>query len=162
MHTQTSYFRLTLYCFFIVAAYLLTTKQRPRPPITLPVPTPASTTAPCLPRDLPQHLATSATLASRPSRPASFPPLTTATPDLQCRGMFTTGNGDQDTVMVSDDYYWELSRKLSPLLMQDVTDASSNILGVHAFSGTRLQLMNGSLPYLPCTVRLHSPTSIHK
>ncbi|MPC09275.1 hypothetical protein E2C01_001880 [Portunus trituberculatus] len=37
--------------------------------------------------------------------------------------------------------------------MQDVTDASSNILGVHAFSGTRLQLMNGSLPYLPCTVR---------
>ena len=50
----------------------------------------------------------------------------------------------------ADNYYWELSRLLSPLLQEvEKTPEKENI---QAYSGTRLQLMNGTLPYLPCKV----------
>lgn len=108
MHYPSLIFRMTLYCFFIMAAYLLTTQQRPKPPITQhPTPTTASS-PPRLAHDPP---ASSAPAALLPSRSASFPTLTAAT-DQQCRGMFTTEKGHQNTLMISGKLE---SRLLFPL-----------------------------------------------
>ncbi|XP_071548367.1 uncharacterized protein [Panulirus ornatus] len=74
--------------------------------------------------------------------------------------MFSIDKGNSETVWNSDAPYTHLSHKLPPLLpaSQVVVNTSINTALVAMYPGTRLQLLGGSVPYIPCQVRQYNAT----
>ncbi|XP_050688659.1 uncharacterized protein LOC126981520 [Eriocheir sinensis] len=168
MTTPRTVTRMALYCFVTAGVFLLATLQRQRPPQPT---SPASlffslTFRPSIPTSFLSSstsfpISKDSISTSQEPLPVSANPMSSSSSLLvtqdyhtpqshvpECQDMFTIKKSE-NTIWDTDKYYWDLSRLLSPLL-QDISLTSGEI---SAFPGTRLELMNGSLPYLPCTVR---------
>ncbi|KAK3875662.1 hypothetical protein Pcinc_019472 [Petrolisthes cinctipes] len=71
-----------------------------------------------------------------------------------CRKMFTVNKHTHYNIWESEAWYQEESYKLESLLGRvEVGDNTISNPLIQVFSATRLSLMNGSIPYLPCKVR---------
>ncbi|KAG7161830.1 uncharacterized protein LOC121874669 [Homarus americanus] len=96
----------------------------------------------------PSHNATTATLTV-PSPTA----VRQAHLRQQCQAMFTVDKGHHGDIWYFDNPYKKLSSQLMHLL-PDLDIMSGNMSGsAEIFMGTRLQLMDGSIPYIPCKIR---------
>nr|XP_053644279.1 uncharacterized protein LOC128696871 [Cherax quadricarinatus] len=72
----------------------------------------------------------------------------------QCRPLFTIDKGSYDTIWNTDSPYQELSRHLPSLFVESPVRRSANdSQPASIYPGTRLDLLNGSVPFIPCRVK---------
>ncbi|XP_063887409.1 uncharacterized protein LOC135114984 isoform X1 [Scylla paramamosain] len=95
----------------------------------------------------------------RPSAPAHAvllpqePPAPSRRHVPHCQAMFTVNKSSPDTWWDSDVPYEELASRL-PLLLGDIkSEGSPENKSAPLFLGTRLELMGGTVPYIPCLVQ---------
>lgn len=70
-----------------------------------------------------------------------------------CQAMFTINKSNPDTWWDSDAPYEELASRL-PLLLGDIkSEGSLENKSAPLFLGTRLEMMGGAVPYIPCQVQ---------
>ncbi|XP_045623322.2 uncharacterized protein [Procambarus clarkii] len=75
--------------------------------------------------------------------------------------MFTVDK--QETVWTSDTPYEALRRQLAPLVDFNSSPKGSNVSSTTAvYEGLRLKLMNGSIPYVPCQIRMYEARDVEE